>query len=168
MNRLRRRVAAGKSIRLYRGERVRGAREGRMRRLRKVTHNQSWTTSPHLALEFARRLDIKAGSAGLLYSITVPAREMADLLGGAIRPFKERGDSGVFFGERWGAMIDNRPDAEPGKGKGRLEIRPMGDRPDLKPRIVGTVVETGKTLLLGLSRRLGRRRGGRPARGGGG
>ena len=165
MSRLRRRVAAGRSVKLYRGERVMGSK-GRMHRLRSVRKGQSWAMTPHLALEFARPTGSRAGAGGVLYSITVPAGEMKDLLNRPVdhwitherHPSRPRG--------KWAAIRDTGTDLE--FGRQRLEIRPNRDRPDLKPKIVGTVgLDRNLEALYGFTRRLSRRRGGVPVRGGG-
>ena len=180
LSRLRRRVAAGKPITLYRGKRVKSTRIGRgMRRVRTVRRDQSWALTPHLALEYAGQVDRKKGSAGLLYSITVPASEMRGVLRAKRQKmfyeYETPGDNLPHRG-KWTAMQDPGAYLSPSKRAIRLELRPNQDRPDLKPKIVGTVTRIEdavkgsdliQTLRYGFTRRLRRRRGGAPARGGG-
>ena len=183
LTRLRRRVAAGKPITLYRGERVRTTRGGGgMRRLRRVTRGQSWTLTPHLALEYASQLSRKKGSAGLLYSITVPASEMRGALAAKqVKTFYEHSASGSAARSGSGGWTPVQdPGAYTSKSKQamRLELKSDRDRPDLRPRIVGTAVRINdgewgtnflQTIRYGFTRRLGRsrHRRGTPVRGGG-
>ena len=169
VRRLKRRVAAGRPVRLYRGHLIKGY-SGGLNRLRRVYGGQSWATTPHLALEFAQpdALGRGGGRAGLLYSISVPAAEMKEMLRSHPR---NSADHDIGWGlpappasQRWQYMLDGGWDPE---HRMRLEVRPVDDRPDLKPKIVGTVGRgsDGK-LRYGFTRRLERRRG-VPARGGG-
>ena len=169
LNRIRRRVARGGKVTLYRARPVRNVyRKGRkgMRRTLNVTRGQSWTTSPRLALQFALfRATYRPGEAGLLYSITVPADEMRGIGADAIqhssyydtRLSRSTGNRG-----EWTAMRDQGPlQGRDQKWRDGLEIRPNRDRPDLKPKIVGTAVRQsdGETIRYGLARRLNRQRG---------
>ena len=127
-----------------------------MRRLRRVARNQSWSTDPHHALVFARTA-FNYGSAGLLYSISVPAAEMAEILNARVPRSSAQYTKGPPRSGNWTAMKD----------LGRLEIRPNRDRPDLKPKIVGTTMaDKARGIRYGFTRRLERRRG-VPTRGGG-
>ena len=179
--RLKRRVAAGRDVKLYRGSPVKG-RSG-LHRVRSVRKGQSWAATPHTALTFAAPRGLRPGQAGLLYSITVPARELRGTLqreiygsgdhdqvswtwGGS----KRVRDRLSFLGaiDEWSYMRDwvGRK-GQFGPEADRLELRPNRARPDLKPKIVGTV-EMGRDgkLRYGFTRRLERRRG-VPVRGGG-
>ena len=100
----------------------------------------------------------KRGSAGLLYSISVPAVEMAEILDAPIpRNYSRYSRKGVPRSGNWTAVED----------LGHLEIRPNRDRPDMKPKIVGSVrLGEFNTWRYGFTRRLARRRG-VPVRGGG-
>ena len=150
--RITRRARAGKPITLYRGD-VYGqwGRSGKTPRTPAVMKGQAWTTSPHMALEFARSANI--GDKGRLYSIKVPGRELKTLGRRRVLPSSEHGKwdhmsggvgarraSGDWFKrDKWSVMTDPggyRGDSRP---RLRLELRPNSDRPDLKPKVVGTV-----------------------------
>ena len=173
LGRIRQRIADGKSIKLYRGETVRRpnkfiSERGSMRRLRGVRKGQSWATTPHLAMEYAHPR-AWPGRAGLLYSITVPASELGPAIDRPLPVYHEHETGRRRPEGKWTAMQDPGYSMSPYDQNMRLEIRPNVDRPDLKPKIVGTVVR-GKTdgkLRYGFTRRLERRRGGAPVRGGG-
>ena len=163
LNRLSRQISAGRSITLYRGERVRrpltrigDSADGggsRLRRLRAPKRDESWTTNPRHALTFAS-MGYRPGTAGLLYSIQVPAQELASAVGSA----QTLGYGSSLIPGDWTLQKDI----------GQLEVRPRRDRPDLKPKIVGSIARDRYGIpRLGLARRLHRGRGGAPARGGG-
>ena len=189
LRRIRRRVARGGKVTLYRARAVRGPARAGMRRTLRVRKGQSWASSPRMALQFALRgpADVGPGAAGLLFSITVPASEMRGIeavqtralermeaIG--LKPPRDHLPSSADYewlgirstGDRgeWTAMRD-QGDIQAFYEPESLELRPNRDRPDLKPKIVGTAVRQpdGK-IRYGLARRLNRQRG-TAARGGG-
>ena len=167
--RLRRLAASGKPVKLYRGEQNVLRQGWGLRTLHRVTKGQSWATSPHLAIEFARPRR-SLGSQGLLYSITVPSSELKGLLSADPQPSRAYSRGILKPSGKWSYMTD--PGMSPRAGKGvrlRLEIRPNVDRPDLKPKRVGLAYRhtNDHGPLYVFTRRLDRRRGGVPTRGGG-